>query len=29
MLSSKQMEAYAAYKQNKNNYTAFSAEALK
>ena len=29
MLSSKQMEAYAAYKQNKSNYTAFSAEALK
>ena len=29
MLSAKQMEAYVAYKQNKNNYTAFSAEALK
>ncbi|MBK0402455.1 hypothetical protein I5M27_05625 [Adhaeribacter sp. BT258] len=29
ILNSKQMEAYAAYKENKSNYTAFSAEALK
>ncbi|MFC5269830.1 hypothetical protein [Adhaeribacter terreus] len=28
-LSPKQMEAYIAYKENKQNYTAFSAEELK
>ena len=26
LLSPKQMQAYAAYKENKNNYTAFSAQ---
>ena len=29
LLSPKQMEAYVAYKENKNNHTAFSADELK